>query len=181
MLGHSGWTTFFGISVIDAWYLKQKRKQKMFNDDEKTRISEFANELAWSLLQKGKSFTPTPTCIIANNNSTDDSISKLTNATESSEGSHSQLFLMRTRKDDYYVRSRRYKKASQARCMWCSRVHGNTNVKTQLICVECDAGFCNERSGRPCWRNHIVYGGVPESPSKKRRHDRFSSAISVDY
>ena len=103
------WTTFFGISVIDAWYLKQKRNQKMFNDDEKTRISEFANELAWSLLQKGKSFAPTPSCIIANNNSADDSISKLTNATESSEGSHTHLFLTRTRKDDesqYYVQLR---------------------------------------------------------------------------
>ena len=154
----------------------------MTNADEKTRVSEFANELAWSLLEKGKSFAPTPTCIISSS-SNDDSISKLTGATEGSEGTHTHHYLPRSKHDDSPLskRSRRYKKATQARCMWCSRVHSNTNVKTQLICIECDAGFCNERSGRPCWKNHVAFGGVPKSPTKRRRHDALSSTISVDY
>ena len=54
----------------------------------------------------------------------------------------------------------------QILCVWCSRVEGVLR-KTVIKCKECGVGFCNEKTGRQCWTNHVKNGGPPDGKKRK--------------
>lgn len=50
---------------------------------------------------------------------------------------------------------------TQRRCIWCSRLHDKQH-KTQLVCRECNYGFCDKRrTGRNCWQLYMDHNGPP--------------------
>ena len=175
------WTTFLGICITDLWLLKEQRHHtRVGSEPESRNLLKFADELAYSLLEKAENSEHRPGVILCplstttdNSGSKSPSQSTLTPddfcATPTSNGPHSK------HTPKYYIRKKGTRTRSetssggkQARCVWCSRVEGKKNVKTQLTCEECGTGFCNPKSGRDCWNKHVAHGGPLIRPPRKR-------------
>ena len=194
----NGWfrifTTLIGMTVTDLWFLRESHnKTKDAADFEKEsgtrkrKIVAFAGDLSESLLDMSERLEAEEK---GNDNETEQQnilcrevggargspTSSLTSC--SNERRHERVFL--TYKISKSAATRGKKIPVQARCMWCSRTEGKT-CKTQLKCRQCGFGFCAERSGRKCWRLHVINDGPPEKkvtkPSKKR--SRTNNVVSM--
>ena len=131
------------------------------------KLVAFADQLAASIMKKAKSMEPSQEIAVR----PQDDVSGISNIS-SRVGVHTELYLRRWAKEgtctSTSTRANQHV-GTQARCVWCSRVNGRKNVKTQLKCVECKFGFCSPSTGRDCWKKHIEYGGVPPRETSNKR------------
>ena len=178
-----GWfrlfTTMIGITVTDTWFVRERHEEKQIKSVEvdcgnnRRRLVEFSADLSESLLDLSRNYESSQRRPLDNINvcpevtSTESSISSITYS--SNKEKHKRVYL--TDKNSKSTAQTRGKMlASQARCMWCSRIN-NKICKTQLMCQQCGVGFC-DRSDRQCWRLHVINDGPPTKPKQKRRSQK---------
>ena len=168
-----GWfrlfTTFVGMTVTDTWFVRdfrEKSKGKGMEEEgsNNRKIVVFAGDVAESLIDMAEELEreaarPPPELALCVQVpvATNSPVSSLTGC--SNEHRHTKVWLSGNRGRNTL---------SQSRCMWCSRTENRTS-KTKLKCLECDVGFCAEKTGRKCWKNHVMNDGPPPKPITKRR------------
>ena len=166
-------TTMIGITVTDSWKL-MKYHSKKWNDE---RIVSFANRLCFNILfETDKNIQPLDELMITESMATakssitapEDSPQKKDASVPNFTHTMVKLPLMKT-EPKLHTRSGSVGSSSytkQIRCVWCSRVEGVMR-KTVIKCKECGVGFCNVKTGRQCWMNHVKNGGPPDGKKRK--------------
>ena len=155
-------TTFIGMTVTNLWYLMRGENNKKYR-----KLLTFTDRLSFSILESAaeqeqikKTEEATEKETIKKRKINTDTI-----AYQKNQRLHLDYWLPKSNKNNVVpgicelTESKRH--GCQAHCMWCSRINNKVS-KTRLICVNCDASFCPNSTGRDCWNAHIIHGGVPE-------------------
>ena len=180
------WTTFVGWTVTDVWFLRRKVKDVGDpGEQEKRQIVKFAGDLSESLLEMAGDMeaaeeameeAQTNAGAVVTVESSDSTLSSLTGHTN--DHKHTKEFL--TYKGSKSATRSGRKVASQARCLWCSRTEGK-QCKTQVRCVQCGVGFCDAKSGRKCWANHVLNDGPPpKQPQQRNKRSCVCQVVTGD-
>ena len=157
-------------------------KKKLEEETDKRRIVDFARDVSEYLvemalkMEKDEKEQQETDQVIVSVESSETTLSSLTGI--SNDHKHTREYLS-GKKNPATTRTGK-RKASQARCMWCSRIDGLT-CKTQLRCIQCGVGFCAEKSGRRCCANHVCNDGPPaKQPQQRKKQSRRCTIVAFD-
>ena len=114
-----------GITVTDCWFLNthssKKRRAKNEGEPDGKKLVRFVDEMAFSLLEMAKELKGLEDVP----NEVQPSSSPLSYVTE--EKNHTKIRL------NYYGKKDSNGGVCQARCMWCSRIHGVSKKKNPQV------------------------------------------------